>query len=52
MTTAGEAQEALYAAIALQAKAFAGEAASDAKATAILRLAEALAWLKEPGQPH
>lgn len=46
------AEDALYSAIASQAKAFEGEAGSESKAAAIRELAEALAWLKDPGQAH
>jgi hypothetical protein len=49
---ARDAEAALYSAIALQAKAFEGEAGSESKAAAIRELAEAFAWLKSPGQPH
>lgn len=51
-TTAQDAEAALYSAIASQAKAFEGEAGSESKAAAIRELAEALAWLKSPGQAH
>jgi len=50
--TAQDAENALYSAIAMQAKAFEGEAGSESKAAAIRELAEALAWLKSPGQAH
>ncbi len=50
--TAQDAEAALYSAIARQAKAFEGEAGSESKAGAIRELAEALAWLKSPGQAH
>jgi hypothetical protein len=49
---AEHAEAALYSAIALQAKAFESEAGSESKAAAIRQLAEALAWLKSPGQSH
>jgi len=49
---AEDAESALYSAIALQAKAFEGEAGSESKAAAIRELAEALAWLRSPGQAH
>jgi hypothetical protein len=52
MSSAEEARDALYAAIAKQARAFEGEAASESKAASIRELAEALAWLNEPGQSH
>ena len=52
MSAADDAKDALFEAIALQAKAFEGEAASESKASAILRLAEAFAWLQSPDQPH
>ena len=51
-TAAEHAEAALYSAIALQAKAFEGEAGSESKAAAIRQLAEALAWLESPGQSH
>jgi hypothetical protein len=52
MSTSEDARDALYAAIAKQARAFEGEAASESKAASIRELAEALAWLDQPGQPH
>ena len=52
MTPPEEARNALYSAIAKQARAFEGEAASESKAASIRELAEALAWLEQPGQPH
>ena len=52
MTARDDAAEALYSAIALQARAFENEAASESKAAAIRQLAEALAWLNSPDQPH
>jgi hypothetical protein len=52
MSSPEEARNALYAAIAKQARAFEGEAASESKAASIRELAEALAWLEQPGQPH
>jgi hypothetical protein len=52
MAAREDAADALYSAIALQAKAFENEAASESKAAAIRQLAEALAWLNSPGQPH
>ena len=52
MTPAEDARDALYSAIAKQARAFEGEAASESKAASIRELAEALAWLDAPGQPH
>ena len=52
MTSAEDARDALYSAITKQAKAFEGEAASESKAASIRELAEALAWLDQPGQPH
>jgi len=52
MDARSEAESALFSAIAKQAKAFEGEAASEAKASAIKQLAEAYAWLAQPGQPH
>ncbi len=52
MAARDDAADALYSAIALQAKAFEAEAASESKAAAIRQLAEALAWLNSPDQPH
>jgi hypothetical protein len=52
MSARDDAAEALYSAIALQARAFENEAASESKAAAIRQLAEALAWLNSPDQPH
>ena len=52
MAARDDAADALYSAIALQAKAFETEAASESKAAAIRQLAEAFAWLNSPDQPH
>jgi hypothetical protein len=52
MAAREDAADALYSAIALQAKAFENEAASESKAAAIRQLAEALAWVNSPDQPH
>lgn len=52
MAARDAAADALYSAIALQAKAFETEAASESKAAAIRQLAEAFAWLESPNQPH
>jgi hypothetical protein len=52
MAAREDAADALYSAIALQAKAFENEAASESKAASIRQLAEALAWLNSPNQPH
>ncbi len=52
MSSSEEARSALYSAITKQARAFEGEAASESKAASIRELAEALAWLDQPGQPH